>query len=120
MTATSAPGALDHLTVWHRLSAFFYRHRGLKVALLLSLPLLWFGVFYLGSLVSLLWQSFYRLDDFSGTVDETVSLDTWKDLFTAANRDVILRTMAMAAAVTVACVALAYPIAYYMARRAST
>ena len=45
-----------------------------------------------------------------------MSLDTWKDLFTAANRDVILRTMAMAAAVTVACVGLAYPIAYYMAR----
>jgi putative spermidine/putrescine transport system permease protein len=120
LTATSAPRTLDHLTVWHRLSAFFYRHRGLKVALLLTPPLLWFGVFYLGSLVSLLWQSFYRLDDFSGTVDETVSLDTWKDLFTAANRDVILRTMAMAAAVTVACVALAYPIAYFMARRAST
>jgi putative spermidine/putrescine transport system permease protein len=119
LTDTTASGTLAHLTVWHRLSAFFYRHRGLKVALLLTPPLLWFGVFYLGSLASLLWQSLYRLDDFSGTVDETISLDTWKDLFTAANRDVILRTMAMAAAVTVACVGLAYPIAYFMARRAS-
>ncbi len=58
--------------------AFFYRHRWVKLTLLLGPPLLWFGVFYLGSLASLLWQSFYRLDDFSGTVDETISLDTWK------------------------------------------
>lgn len=119
MAAPTAPHAIAHLTVWHRISAFFYRHRGLKVTLLLTPPLLWFGVFYLGSLSALLWQSFYRLDDFSGTIDETLSLDTWKDLFTAANRDVVLRTMGMAAAVTLACVALAYPIAYYMARRAT-
>jgi len=108
-----------HLTVGHRVSAFFYRHPRVKVALLLALPLAWFLVFYLGSLASLLWQSFYRLDDFSGTVDETLSLDTWKDLFTAAHRDVVLRTVAMASAVTVACVALAYPVAYYMAKRAT-
>jgi putative spermidine/putrescine transport system permease protein len=106
-------------TVWHRISAFFYRHRWVKVVLLLLPPLLWFGVFYLGSLASLLWQSLYRLDDFSGTIDETISLDTWKDLFTAAHRDVILRTIAMAGLVTLACVGLAYPIAYYMARRAT-
>jgi putative spermidine/putrescine transport system permease protein len=119
MTSLTSPSDAALHTVGHRVSAFFYRHRRLKVALLLTPPLLWFGVFYLGSLASLLWQSFYRLDDFSGTVDETLSLDTWKDLFTGANRDVILRTMAMAAAVTVACIALAYPIAYFMARRAS-
>ncbi len=119
MTTVTASSGASYPTVWHRLSAFFYRHRWLKVALLLTPPLLWFGVFYLGSLASLLWQSFYRLDDFSGTVDETLSLDTWKDLFTAANRDVVLRTVAMAAAVTVACVALAYPIAFFMAKRAT-
>lgn len=110
---------MAHLTVGHRVSAFFYRHPRVKVALLLALPLAWFLVFYLGSLASLLWQSFYRLDDFSGTVDETLSLDTWKDLFTAAHRDVVLRTVAMASAVTIACVALAYPVAYYMAKRAT-
>jgi len=119
MTAPAVPRDPVPHSVGHRVSAFFYRHRWVKVTLLLTPPLLWFGVFYLGSLASLLWQSFYRLDDFTATVDETISLDTWKDLFTAANRDVVLRTMAMAAAVTIACVGLAYPIAYYMARRAT-
>ncbi len=103
---------------WHRLSGFFYRHPWVKLVLLLTPPLIWFVVFYLGSLGALLWQSFYRLDDFSGTVDETVSLDTWKDLFTAANRDVILRTVAMASAVTLGAIVLAYPVAYFTARRA--
>ncbi len=115
ISGTGAPQSF-----WHRLSGFFYRHRWVKLVLLLAPPLLWFVVFYLGSLASLLWQSFYRLDDFSGTVDETISLDTWKDLFTAANRDVILRTVSMAAAVTAAAIVLAYPVAFFMARRASS
>src|SRR5215210_5468387 len=106
-------------TFWHRVSAFFYRHPRLKLALLLTPPLLYLLIFYLGSLSALLWQSFYRLDDFTGTVDETLSLDTWNDLFTAANRDVILRTAAMAAAVTIAAIVVAFPIAYYMARIAT-
>lgn len=106
------------LTVWHRLSAFMYRHPRVKVGVLLTPPLLWLVVFYLGSLTALLWQSFYRLDDFTGQIDPTVSLDTWKSLFTAANRDVVLRTVAMAAAVTIGAVVVAFPLAYYMARYA--
>jgi len=111
-------GPARPLTVWHRLSAFMYRHPWVKVAILLTPPLLWLVVFYLGSLSALLWQSFYRLDDFTGQIDETVSLDTWKSLFTPANRDVVLRTAGMAAAVTVGAVCVAFPLAYYMARYA--
>jgi len=40
-------------------------------------------------------------------------------LLDAANLDVVLRTLAMATAVTLACAALAFPIAYYMARHAT-
>jgi putative spermidine/putrescine transport system permease protein len=47
------------------------------------------------------------------------TLATYGQLFTAANLDIILRTTAMAAAVTLACAALAFPLAYYMARYAS-
>jgi putative spermidine/putrescine transport system permease protein len=106
-------------TFWHRLSAFFYRHPRLKLALLLTPPLLYLLVFYLGSLSALLWQSFYRLDDFTGQVDESLSLDTWSRLNSEANRDVVVRTVLMAAAVTVAAIVVAFPIAYYMARVAT-
>jgi putative spermidine/putrescine transport system permease protein len=90
-----------------------------RLALLLGPPLLWIGVVYVGSLLALLLQSFYRYDDFSGTVDETLTLDTWHHLFTRLTFDTTVRTATMAAAVTVTCAVIAYPIALYMARHTS-
>ena len=102
------------------LSTFLYRRRAVLVLLLLLPPLLWFGIVYAGSLFVLLLQSFYTLDEFSGQVLPELSLATYGALFsTPANLDIILRTVAMAASVTIASVALAYPIAFYMARYAS-
>jgi putative spermidine/putrescine transport system permease protein len=80
---------------------------------------LWLVGIYGGSLVSLLVQSFFRLNPFSGTLERVFSLDTWAQLFTEANGAVIVRTVGMAAAVTVASVALALPLGYFMARYAS-
>jgi putative spermidine/putrescine transport system permease protein len=74
---------------------------------------------YLGSLAALILQSFYRYDDFSGSVDETLTLDTWSKLFTRLTFDTTVRTVGMAAAVTVACGVIAYPVALYLARHAS-
>ncbi|MER3458429.1 MAG: spermidine/putrescine ABC transporter permease [Chloroflexota bacterium] len=102
-----------------RLSTFLYRHPTLVLLLLLTPPLLWLGVIYLGALIALLVQSFYRLDDFTGLVVRSFTLDTYRQLFTAANLDIVLRTTVMAAAVTVTEVILAFPVAYYMARYAS-
>ena len=102
------------------LSTFLYRRRAVLVLLLLLPPLLWFGIVYAGSLFVLLLQSFYTLDEFSGQVLPELSLATYGTLFSApANLDIILRTVAMAASVTIASVAIAYPIAYYMARYAT-
>jgi putative spermidine/putrescine transport system permease protein len=76
------------------------------------------GVVYLGSLVSLVIQSFFHLDDFSGLVVRRFTLATYRDLFTRAHADIVLRTVSMAAAVTVADAVLALPLAYYLARYA--
>jgi putative spermidine/putrescine transport system permease protein len=101
------------------LSDLLYRHRGLALAALLVPPLLWFGVIYLGSLFTLLAHSFFALDEFSGLVDRsTFTLQNFRDLLQPANLDVMLRTVLMAVAVTVACTAIGFPIAYYMARHA--
>jgi putative spermidine/putrescine transport system permease protein len=88
------------------------------MALLLLPPVLWLGVVYLGSLIALLVQSFYTLDDFSGTVIKELTFDTWESLNTAANRDIVGRTTVMAASVTIVSIVIAYPIAYYMAQYA--
>jgi putative spermidine/putrescine transport system permease protein len=100
-------------------SDFLFRRHWLYLSLLLAPPLLWFGVVYLGALVALLVQSFYALDEFSGSVVAEPTLDTWKSLVSSpANVDILERTLYMAAAVTVACAVLAFPIAYFMARYA--
>ena len=61
---------VDSRTFGHRISSYFYRHPRTRLILVLAIPLAWFVVVYLGSLVALLVQSFYALDSFSGTVDE--------------------------------------------------
>lgn len=96
-----------------------YRKPNLFLFLLLTPPLLWFGVVYLGSLLALLWQSFYSFDSFSMSVSPEFTLENYRSLFDATNLDIILRTLGMAISVTLACATIAFPIAYYMTRYAS-
>jgi putative spermidine/putrescine transport system permease protein len=88
------------------------------LALLLGPPLFWLGVVYLGSLVALLAQSLFYVDEFSGMVVRQPSLATYRQLFSVANLDIVVRTTAMAAAVTAAAAVLAFPLAYFMVRHA--
>jgi putative spermidine/putrescine transport system permease protein len=101
-----------------RLTATFWRHPNLLLLLLVSPPLIWLGLVYLGSLAALLLQSFYSIDEFSGLVVPEFTLKTYTELFRAQNLDIILRTLAMSGAVTLACAVIAFPVAYYAARYA--
>ncbi|HBL30837.1 MAG TPA: spermidine/putrescine ABC transporter permease [Acidobacteria bacterium] len=101
------------------LSTFLYRRPRLALALLLGPPLLWLGVVYLGSLGALLLQSFFQLDHYTGQVVREPTLATWRALASRANLDIVLRTAGMATAVTLAAAVLAFPLAFYMAFRAS-
>jgi len=91
----------------------------LLLALLLLPPLLWLGVVYLGAMFALLVQSFFSIDEFTGLIERTFTLRTYAELLRPAHLDIILRTAAMAAAVTLASALVAFPIAYYMARYAT-
>jgi len=117
--STAAAAAPAPPPLARRLSTFFFRRPSLTLALLLAGPLLWLGVVYLGSLFALLLQSFFAIDPFSGLVVHSFTLATYGELFNAANFDIIVRTVAMAAAVTVTIALIAFPVAYYMARYAS-
>jgi putative spermidine/putrescine transport system permease protein len=101
-----------------RLSTLLYTRRGLLLGTLLLPPLVWFGVIYLGSLLALLANSFFHLDDFTGQVVREIGLSNFVNLFTPTNLDVALRSTLMAVAVTATCAAIGVPIAYYMARYA--
>ncbi len=100
------------------LSTFLFGHPLLFLLVLLAPPLLWLGVIYLGSLFALLLQSFFSIDPFTGLVRREFTLRTYGELFTPSNLDIILRTSSMAAVVTLAAAAIAFPIALYMARHA--
>ena len=113
MTATLATrGWADRLT------GLFWRRPNLLLLLMLLPPLIWLGLVYLGSLVALLVQSFYSIDEFSGVVVREFTLRTYAELFRAQNMDIILRTLLMSASVTLGCVVFAFPIAYFAARYA--
>ena len=100
------------------LTGVFWRRPKLLTALLLLPPLLWLGVVYVGSVIALLVQSFYSIDQFTGLVVPEFTLKTYGELLIPSNFDVILRTVAMAAAVTIASVVVAFPVAFYAARHA--
>ena len=99
-----------------RLTALFWRKPKLLLILLITPPLAWLGVVYLGSLIALLLQSFYSIDDFSGVVVPEFTLKTYAQLLKPQNLCIILRTITMAVAVTLASAIVAFPIAYYAAR----
>ncbi|MCX8569729.1 ABC transporter permease [Aminobacter sp. MET-1] len=100
------------------LSDLLWRRPALLLFLMLAPPLLWLGVIYIGSLLALLAQSFFSIDEYSGLISRQFTLKTYGDLFQAANVDIIVRTVTMAAVVTLASAIVAFPIAYYAARYA--
>ncbi len=102
-----------------RVSDAFWRKPRLLLALLLVPPVLWLGIVYLGSLFALLAQSFFSIDEFSGLINYDFTLKTYGELFRPSNFDILLRTVAMAGAVTLAAAIVAFPIAYYAARYAN-
>ena len=114
MTAITAPYPVSPL------QRLLYRRHGLKVFLLLVPPLLWLGTVYLGSLFTLLAQSFYAIDEFTTKIIHEPTLATYRQLLTQpANVDIIVRTLTMSVCVTIACAVIAFPIANYMVRYAS-
>src|SRR5512133_3347285 len=103
----------------NRASTYLYRRPRLILVLLLLPPLLWFVVVYLGALATMLLNSFFYLDGFTGKVVREFTLKTYAKLLEPAALQIFSRTTAMAALVTLACIVIAFPLAYYMARHAS-
>ena len=89
----------------------------LRLVALLTAPILWLVVAYLGALATLLVTAFFTIDSFTGNVVQTFNLGNFQDMFTdAAYKNVVLRTLGIAISVTVICTILAIPMAFYMAK----
>jgi putative spermidine/putrescine transport system permease protein len=98
----------------------FARRRWAQLTALLGAPLAWLVVVYIGSLVALLLTSFYSLDSFTFTVVKKAGLQNFRELLdVSVYRRVAWRTFVVALAVTIVDVALALPIAFYLAKVAT-
>jgi putative spermidine/putrescine transport system permease protein len=104
----------------NRISTYLYQRPKLILALLLGPPMIYMLVVYLGSLFALLINSFFYLEEFTGLVVRQFTLRTYAKLFEATNLGIFFRTASMAMAVTIADIIIAFPLAYYIARFAST
>jgi putative spermidine/putrescine transport system permease protein len=102
-----------------RVSAVLWRRPWLRAALTLSPALTWFLVIYLASLVVMLITAFWSVDPFTNRLQHTFTLDNFHQVFTPTYRRIIVRTVTLAALVTITDAVLAVPFAYFMARVAS-
>ena len=101
-----------------RASTYLYQRPRLVLALLLGPPMVYMLVVYLGSLFTLLVNSFFYLEEFTGLVVRQFTLRTYLQLLSPPNRGIFARTAGMAMAVTIADALIAFPLAYYIARYA--
>jgi putative spermidine/putrescine transport system permease protein len=96
-----------------------WRRPWLKATSLLAPPVLAFLGIYVAALVALFVYSFWTVDAFTGLVVHTWTLDNYRELWHGATyHNVAIRTVLIAAAVTVTDAVLAFPFAYFMARLA--
>jgi putative spermidine/putrescine transport system permease protein len=115
-----ADAAPQRRSVGRRLADLFHGRPGFQVGSLLSGPIAWLVIGYLGSLAVLLIASFWSVNAVSGELIKGFSLDNYKELFQqSVYKDVAVRTVGIAAAATVTDALLAFPIAFYMAKVAS-
>lgn len=100
-----------------RLTGFFWKHRWAKALLLLAPPLVAFALVYLAALASLFISSFWSVNPFTTEIQHIWNLGNYRTIFeSSAYRTIALRTIGIAAAVTVTDALLAFPLAYFMAR----
>jgi len=120
LEAADALASRPRRSVGRRLADLFHGRPGLQVGSLLSGPVAWLVVGYLGSLAVLLAAAFWNVSALTGEVSQTFSLDNFKTLVTEpVYRTIAWRTIRVASLVTITDALLAFPIAFYMAKVAS-
>jgi putative spermidine/putrescine transport system permease protein len=115
----SAPAAVPDLKTGpvRRLAGTLHRRPRLRLSLLLTAPMAWLVVAYLGSLAALFMSAFWTTDPFTSDVVKTWTLDNFTTLLTTdVYRTVALRSIGVALAVTAVDIVIAFPIAFYTAR----
>jgi putative spermidine/putrescine transport system permease protein len=100
------------------LSRWLHTKRRSRLVALIGAPAVWLLVFYIGSLVALFLNAGYHLNEAGNGIVKTLGLDNFRELRKQVYRDVAVRTLVIAIAVTVIDALLALPLAFFIAKLA--
>ena len=118
--AEESAAAVPRASLSGRVSTVLHARPRLRLAGLLTAPMLWLVVAYLGSLGVMFAAAFWQVNSFTGELVRVPTLDNLEALFRqSVYRKVALRTLGVAAAVTVIDAVIALPMALFMAKVAS-
>ena len=108
------------VTAARRLSSSLSARPRLRLSLLLTAPLTWLVLIYVVALAALLVTAFWSVDSFTGELNRSFTFANLREITTESlYRTVTIRTISVALAVTIIDIAIALPIAFYMAKLAS-
>ena len=121
VTTAAGPGTQARREgMWSRVGAALWRRPWARATMLLTPPLAWFVLIYLAALAVLLVTAFWQINPFTTNIERVWSLNNLHTIVSSpVYRGIILRTVGMAAAVTLTDAVVAFPFAYFMARIAS-
>jgi putative spermidine/putrescine transport system permease protein len=120
MTTTAGAATETSRSLPRRTSGFVHRHEKFRLAGLLTAPMGWLVIAYLGSLAAMLVAAFWSIDDFTGQIVKTTTLDNFRTLVEdPVYRRIAIRSLEVAGTVTIVDAIIALPMAYYMAKIAS-
>src|SRR5690349_19656449 len=112
MSVTVAPAPAPEQArggLWSRVGAALWRRPWARATLLLTPPLAWFLLIYVAALVVLLITAFWQINPFTTNIERVWSLTNFQMIFTSpAYRSIIVRTVVMAAVVTLTDAAVAF------------
>jgi putative spermidine/putrescine transport system permease protein len=108
------------VTAARRLSSLLSARPWLRLSLLLTAPLTWLVLIYVVALAALLVTAFWSVDSFTGEINRSLTFANLREIATESlYRTVTIRTIGVALVVTIVDIAIALPIAFYMAKVAS-
>jgi putative spermidine/putrescine transport system permease protein len=117
VTTTAQPVPVPRPTARRRLSAFIFRSRRTRLTGLLGPPLLWLVLIYFTAVFSLLATAFFSVDEFTSAVVHTFTTENFVTVFTEpAYWRATALTVGIALSVTVLCICLGLPMAFFMAK----
>lgn len=102
-----------------KLANAMHRRPRARLGALLVAPLFWLVIAYLGALASLIVTAFFTINSFTGNIVYQFTFANFIEMFTdVAYKNVVLRTLGIALAVTILSTLLALPMAFYISKLA--